>query len=139
MRIHDSNQRRRPLRVAAEILRELPEILRALDDLPKDVLISVSDVEVSEDLSFAKVFFTVLGEADSRHITDIARALNAHKGTVRHEIAQRMPMRQHPEFRFVYDPTPLRAARIEELLKQVRKESSDQAPPDSAEDSSDVS
>lgn len=139
MRIHDSNKRRRPLRVAAEILRELPEILRSLDNLPEDVLISVSEVEVSDDLSYAKVFFTVLGEADPQRINKISRALNAHKGAVRHEIAQRMPMRQHPEFRFIYDSTPLHAARIEELLKQIHEESSDEAPPRPPEDAGDVS
>ncbi|MDD5088287.1 MAG: 30S ribosome-binding factor RbfA [bacterium] len=123
MRIHDSNQRRRPLRIAAEILRDLPEILRALDALPGDALVSVSDVEVSDDLSYAKVFFTVLGECDERRIIEITRVLNSQKGAVRHEIAQRLPMRQHPEFRFIYDATPLRAARIEELLKQIHRES----------------
>ena len=137
MRIHDSNQRRRPLRVAAEILRDMPDILRALDVCPQDVLISVSEVEVSDDLSYAKVFFTVLGECDSRRIDEITRVLNSHKGAVRHEIAQRMPMRQHPEFRFIYDSTPLHAARIEELLKQIHEPPSDVPP--SPEDAGDVS
>lgn len=123
MRIRDSNKRRRPLRIAAEILRDIPGILRSLDVFPDDVLISVSEVEVSDDLSHAKVFFTILGDCDSRRIDEITRILNSHKGAVRHEIAQRMTMRQHPEFRFVYDSTPLHAARIEELLKQIHRES----------------
>ncbi|MBU0508446.1 30S ribosome-binding factor RbfA [bacterium] len=122
MRIQNSPKGRRPLRVAAEILREISGIVRDHVNLPDDVLISISDVEVSDDLSYAKVFFTVLGEQDERQISQITRALNAHRGTVRHEIAQRMVMRQHPEFRFFYDPTPLRAARIEELLRQARRE-----------------
>ena len=112
---------KRPLRVAAEILREVPGILRAHVELPDGVVVSVTDVEVSDDLSYAKIFFSVYGEHEKTTALRIEQLLNAKKGVVRHEIAQRMVMRQHPEIRFIYDETPARAARIEELLKQVRE------------------
>jgi len=118
---------KRPLRVAAEILREMPGILRAQVNLPDGVVVSITDVEVSDDLSYAKIFFSVYGEHEKAAALRIEQLLNAKKGVVRHEIAQRMVMRQHPEIRFIYDETPARAARIEELLKQVRES----RPPDS--------
>ncbi len=115
---------KRPLRIAAEILRDMPGILRAHVELPGNVVLSVTDVEVSDDLSYAKVFFSVYGEHEKQTAQHIEQLLNAKKGVVRHEIAQRLVMRQHPEIRFIYDDTPARAARIEELLKQVREGSS---------------
>jgi len=118
-----SGKRIRPRRVAAEILRDMPDILRRHIELPAEVMVSITDVEVSEDLSFAKVFFSLLGPHEAEMADTVARLMNAKKGVVRHEIAQRMVMRQHPDLRFVYDASPARAARIEELLKQVREQS----------------
>jgi len=123
MRKHDPGKNIRPLRVAAEIMRDMPSILRERIEMPFDVMISVTDVEVSDDLSYAKIFFSILGgEAEADIPQRVQQHLNAHKGVVRHELAQRLVMRQHPEVRFIYDATPARAARIEELLKQVRGE-----------------
>jgi ribosome-binding factor A len=122
---------KRPLRIAAEILREIPEILRARVEMPEGIIVSITDVEVSDDLSYARIFFSVYGEHEKASGRDIEQFLNSKKGIVRHEIAGRMVMRQHPEIRFIYDETPARAARIEELLKQVRESS----PPEGGEQS----
>jgi ribosome-binding factor A len=116
-----SKGRKRPLRIAAEILREVPGILRAHVEMPEGVMVSVTEVEVSDDLCFARIFFSVYGEHEERTGIVVERLLNSKKGVVRHEIAQRLIMRQHPEIRFIYDETPARAARIEELLKQARE------------------
>jgi len=124
MRLPDSAKGKRPKRVAAEILRDLPEILRKCVDLPTDVMVSVTGVEVTGDLSFARIFFSVIGDHEARIATALERLLNSKKGIVRHELAQRLVMRQHPDLRFVYDSTPARAARIEELFKQIHEESS---------------
>ncbi|HEY3294252.1 MAG TPA: 30S ribosome-binding factor RbfA [bacterium] len=115
------NGKKRPLRIAAEILRDLPEILRAQVDLPDGVMVSITDVEVNDDLTTAKIFFSVFGGDETRTGPYVQKLLNARKGAVRHEIAQRLVMRQHPEVRFIYDETPARAAHIEELLKKARE------------------
>ncbi|MFZ5432723.1 MAG: 30S ribosome-binding factor RbfA [Calditrichota bacterium] len=120
MQRSNSIKGRRPLRVAAEILREIPEIIRKHVELPDNLFVSIADVTVSDDLSFAKIYFTILGEPDEKQVSRVSHLLNAHKGTVRHEIAQRMVMRQHPDLKFIYDPTPVRAARIEQLLREIR-------------------
>jgi ribosome-binding factor A len=114
--------------VAAEILRELPGILRTHMEFPAGVMVSVTDVEVSEDLTYCRVYFSVFGEHEERSGHSVEHYLNSKKGVVRHEISQRLVMRQHPEIRFIYDETPARAARIEELLKQVNE-----TPPPDAE------
>ena len=130
MRIPDASKSKRPLRIAAEILRNVPEILRKHVVLPPNMIVSVTDVEVSDDLSFARVFFSVIGTHESATAMSIEKLLNAKRNIVRHELTQLLVMRQHPEIRFSYDSTPASAARIEELLKQVRE-----APPGSGGDS----
>jgi ribosome-binding factor A len=123
LRLPGSSGRKRPLRIAAEILRDLPEILRANVELPGGILLTITDVEVNDDLSFARVFFSVVGGVEEQTALAVAELLNSRKGVIRHEIAQRLVMRQHPDLRFVHDPTPARVARIEELLRQARDSS----------------
>jgi ribosome-binding factor A len=123
LHLQDPGKNKRPLRIAAEILRDLPGILRKFIELPEGVIVSLTDVEVSDDLSFAKIFFSVIGDHEDQQGPVVEKILNARKGVVRHEIAQRIVMRQHPDLRFIYDSTPAQAARIEELLKQVRDQS----------------
>jgi ribosome-binding factor A len=123
MRVPDTSKKgKRPQRVAAEILRDLPGILRAHVELPQYAMVSITDVEVSDDLSFASVYFSVIGEHEAELAHRVEQELNAKKGVVRHELAQRLVMRQHPDIRFHHDATPARAARIEELLRQVREQ-----------------
>jgi ribosome-binding factor A len=112
---------RRPLRIAAEILRDLPGIIRRIVEVPEGALISITDVVVSDDLSHAKIFFSVVGEAEQQLGKQLEKTLNDHRPAIRHEIAQRLVMRQHPELHFIYDTTPARAARIEMLLNQARQ------------------
>lgn len=110
---------RRPLRIAAELEREMPELIRIIAELPRDTFLTVTSVEVTSDLSLAKVFFSLIGAQEGNGV-EIERKLNEKRGEFRKAISQRLIMRQHPEIRFSYDDTPRKAARIEELLKQVR-------------------
>ena len=113
----------RPLRIGAEIRRDLPDILRKIVRLPAGVLLSVTGVEVTADLSQARVYFSVLGPHERRSAVELEHELNRKRGAIRSEIARRLIMRQHPEVKFVYDETPARAARIESLLNQIQKDS----------------
>ncbi len=109
---------RRPLRLGAELEREMPGMIRDIATIPNDMILSVTGVTVSEDLSMAQVFFSVIGSETSGE--SVERHLNKLRGKFRTAIAKRFVMRQHPEVRFNYDRTPAKAARIEELLKQAR-------------------
>jgi len=117
----NNDGKRRPLRLGAEFERVMPELIRDLTDFSPSVMITVTGVTVSPDLSLAQVFFSVIGaNADGKAIED---ELNRLRGKFRSEIAQRFVMRQHPEIKFHHDETPARAARIEALLKEARGES----------------
>jgi ribosome-binding factor A len=98
--------------------REVAEILQSRVRDPRvSAMVSVTDVEVTQDLSFARVFVTVLGPEAERQAT--FEALQHAAGFVRHELAEPLGLREVPELRFVYDESLERGARVEDLLKRL--------------------
>jgi ribosome-binding factor A len=108
----------RPERVAETIKREMADILASrLRDPRLGGMISVTDVEVTPDLSLARIFVSVLAPDDAR---DRALEALAHSaGFVRHELAPRLGLREVPEIRFLLDTSIQRGARVEELLRRI--------------------
>lgn len=94
-------------------------ILRKLKD-PRLGFITVTDVELSDDLRIAKVFVSVL-KAEDKEIT--LQILNEAKGFVRSEIAKRLRIKIIPNFEFLFDESIERGFRIDTLLKQIKKDS----------------
>lgn len=100
--------------------RELSLILQRDFKDPHLGFVTVTDVEVSNDLSFGKVFCTVLGdEADKRRSL---RVLNKARGFLRGEVGRRLHLREAPELIFKYDSSVERGLRIEQILEQIREE-----------------
>ena len=111
----------RPEKVAHLMRREVAEILqRHVRDPRVSAMVSVTDVEVTKDLSFARVFVTILGPVAERAAT--FEALKHAAGFVRHELGGRLGLREVPEVRFVYDESLDRGARVEELLKRIHED-----------------
>lgn len=103
-------------RVAGEIRRELALLIqRELKD-PAVGFISVSDVEVSRDLSHAKVFITVFEESTAR---DSIKALNKAAGFLRGGLGQRMRMRSVPQLHFHHDSSVETGQRMDQLIQQA--------------------
>ncbi|MEN2986636.1 MAG: 30S ribosome-binding factor RbfA [Thermodesulfovibrionaceae bacterium] len=94
-------------------------ILRKLKD-PRLGFITVTDVELSEDLKVAKVFVSVL-KTEEKDIT--LKILNEAKGFVRNEIAKRLHIKVIPTFEFLLDESIERGFRIDALLREIRKTS----------------
>src|SRR5207249_6379391 len=114
----DAPVRIRPEKVAHLMRREVAEILQErLRDPRVSAMVSVTDVEVTNDLSFAKVFVSIMGDAAERAST--LEALAHAAGFVRHELGPRLGLREVPEIRFVHDESLDRGARVEELLKRI--------------------
>jgi ribosome-binding factor A len=100
--------------------REVAEILqRRLRDPRVSAMVSVTDVEVTNDLSFARVFVSIMGKPEEREATLLALLHAA--GFVRHELSPRLGLREVPEIRFVHDESLDRGARVEELLKRLHE------------------
>lgn len=105
-------------KINESVSREITDILRSVKD-PRvsGAFISVTGVSVSNDLSFAKVYYSVLGtNANDR---DIAKGLDSASGYIRSELAARLNLRVTPKLSFVKDNTAERAMRISDILKNI--------------------
>ena len=110
----------RPERVAERMKREIAVILaRELRDPRLSSLVSVTDVEVTQDLSFARVFVSVLEGGLSRQ--QALEGLGHAAGFIRHQLAPRLGLREVPELRFVHDDSIERGARVEEILRKLER------------------
>jgi len=110
---------RRTSRVGESVRDALVEVFRQeLKDLSLG-LISITSVEVSPDMHFARVFISGLDEKETR---DMVRELQQRQGFIRSQLGKRIHLRSTPELDFKFDETTMRAGRIEELLADISKE-----------------
>lgn len=107
---------RRTSRVGENVRDALSEVLRR--DI-SDVQIgwsSISEVEVSPDLHYAKVYMTGLKEEETKADVEVLRKLAP---KIRHFLGKRLKLKYTPELDFRYDETAMKALRIETLLRNV--------------------
>lgn len=110
---------RRMARINELLLQEISTFVVERQD-PEIGFVTFTGVQVSPDLAQGQVFYSVLGDEDTRART--AHALNH----LRHELMQHMrrleSLRRLPILTFVYDDTPARAARVGELIEHLHQE-----------------
>ncbi len=110
----------RPERVAHLMQQEIADILRSRVRDPRvSRWVSVTGVEVTNDLSSAKVFVSVLPGGEERERT--LRALDGAAGFVRRELAPRLGLREVPELHFRLDASIEQGARVQELLRKLER------------------
>lgn len=106
-------------RVGQQIQKEIALILqRELKD-PRVGMLTVSAVEVSRDLSYAKVFVTSLQGSDADKAKLILQILSEASGFIRSLLGKRIRARIVPELRFVIDTSLIEGMRISNLVDQV--------------------
>jgi len=101
-------------RVADQIQRELAVLLRDEVKDPRVGRITVTSVEVSADLSHAKVFFTHL--AGREHAEETVHALQRTAGFLRTELSHRLKLYSVPQLHFAYDDSIETGMRISQLI-----------------------
>jgi ribosome-binding factor A len=103
-------------RINDEVKKELSVILREVKD-PRisDAFISITSVEVSGDLKFAKVYYSAM-MGDKK---EVAKGLKSSAGFIRREIARRLNLRMTPEFSFYEDHSIEHGAKISKLLNGI--------------------
>ena len=107
---------RRQQRLNQLLRDEIDKLIRyETDDPLLATMISVTDVEVTQDLQKAKVFVSFLDDA---HEPEIMKRLRRAARFFRREIAERINLRHTPELEFVYDPSIARGARVLALLRE---------------------
>ena len=103
-------------RINEDMQRELPQIIRTVKD-PRvnSGFVTVTHCEVSGDLKYAKIYFSVLnGDAG-----EVKKGLVSAKGYIRREIAERLNMRNTPELSFISDDSIEQGDRISKILNDM--------------------
>lgn len=109
-------------RLSQHMKKEMAVILqREIKDPRLHSMITVSDVEVSRDLSHAKVFVTFLGLADDK-VEENLKILNDAAGFVRSLIGKRIQTRIVPHIRFAFDESLNEGIRMANLVSTARAE-----------------
>ena len=83
---------------------------------PNIKFVTITAVDTTSDLSYAKVYFTTLGEKQ-----ETIKALKSAKGFIRNELKQKVELRNIPELEFVYDESIEYGRRIEEKIKEIHE------------------
>lgn len=109
----------RARRLGDRIREELAEVLRREAADPRLALVTVTEVEVDRDFSYATVFLTTAEPDRSRE--EILQAFTRAGGFLRRELTARIPLRIFPRLRFRWDASPDQAARIEDLLADLHR------------------
>ncbi len=106
-------------KVESLLKREITEIVTGDDikDPRIDKMLSVTDVSVSRDLRYAKIYISYYGDRNThKRIVD---ALNHASGFIRNILGKRLKLRVIPELRFILDESIERGFRIISKLKEV--------------------
>jgi ribosome-binding factor A len=108
-------------RVGEEIAHEINAMLAGeLKDPRLEGMVVVSEVRVQPDMKHARVFVHARGTDKEQN--DAIKALEHAAGYIRSEIIERLQLRRLPDLHFALDLTQERAERIEQLLKEVKKD-----------------
>ncbi len=103
-------------RIESNMIKEISYIL-ANEVKDKDIkFVTITDCRVTNDLSYAKVYYTVLN-MDKKQET--AKALKNASGFIRKELMDRMDIRYTPELEFIFDESIEYGKKIENILEEI--------------------
>ncbi len=105
-------------RIESDIIKYLSNILYTETDDEFLKTITLTDIEVSKDLSYAKVYFTTLAAMEHK---DAEKEMNEAAPFLRGRLAQHIEIRNIPELKFIYDGTIEYATKIERIIKDLNK------------------
>ena len=108
-------------RVRKALMREIADILQKdIRDSRITGLVSIMDVEVSHDNSFAKVYYSIFG-GDDEQKEKTKEAIEKHTPQIRYEIGKRIRLRLTPELRFIFDDSIERGTKVTEILNKISR------------------
>ena len=106
-------------RVAEQIKKELSQLIQTELKDPRIGFVTVTGVDLTNDLSQAKVYLSVLGDEEQKEGS--LKALEKGKGYLRSELGKRIQLRHTPELIFKFDESIEYGSRIEKLLGDLDK------------------
>lgn len=106
-------------RVAQELQKEIAIILQREVKDPRVGMVTVSDVEISRDLAYAKVFVTFLFDSDPDAVKAGLQGLEKATPYIRSLLGKAMRLRIVPELKFMYDQSLVEGMRMSNLVTQT--------------------
>jgi len=119
---------KRATRVADQIRMEVADIIMRKTKDPRVASVTVTDVEITNDLRLARVFVTTLLNAEQEH--DAFAGLNKASGFIRSELGRRLNLRYTPEIVFQKDVSGPRGDRLLSILDHLDEERKKDVKPD---------
>ncbi len=111
---------KRATRVADQIRMEVADIIMRKTKDPRVGAVTVTDVEITNDLRLARVFVTTM--LDAEHERDAFAGLDKASGFIRSELGRRLNLRYTPELVFQKDTSGPRGDRILSILDHLDEE-----------------
>ena len=105
-------------RINEEIQRELATLIRSVKDPRVTGMITITAVETTPDLRYAKVFVSMLDKSDAQ---EVIKGLKSAAGYLRRELGHALNLRYTPELSFVADDSMAQGAHILELIEKLPK------------------
>ncbi|WMM26579.1 30S ribosome-binding factor RbfA [Tissierella sp. MB52-C2] len=111
-------------RISEEVKKVVSELIyNGLKDPRVNSLTTVTKVEVTRDLRYAKIYVSVFGDKEEKENT--IKGLESAKGFIRKEISSKVDLRYTPEPIFVLDESIEHGIYMSKLIKDVNKDSKD--------------
>ncbi|MCM8790868.1 MAG: 30S ribosome-binding factor RbfA [Candidatus Omnitrophica bacterium] len=110
----------RPERVREAIRQEVSKIVHDEIKDPRLGFITITGVELTKDLRYARIYFSVLGEEKDKQLA--LKGLKSAKGYIKSLLGDRIKIKFMPEIEFKIDKTLERTQRVYDILDKIRKE-----------------
>jgi ribosome-binding factor A len=110
----------RASRVSDLVKREVADLLMRRVKDPRVKAITITGVDVSRDLRYAKVYVSLIG--DEKDIRLAQAGLDSAKGFIKREIGLRLELKHVPDIVFKHDPSLEEGSRMEKLLQKIKED-----------------
>ena len=106
-------------RIASQIAKEVSNILQTEYRDYNFKTVTITGAEVTSDLSFAKVYFTIINDDEKEKVL---KEINEASGFIRKELADKIEVRHIPKITFLYDESIEYGNNIEKIIKKIHEE-----------------
>ena len=107
-------------RIRKTLMKEIADIIqKELKDSRIHGIVSITDIEIAHDNSFAKVYYSVFASDEEKKTT--INAITENTSKIRYEVGKRIRLRLTPELRFIPDDSLERGANVTALINKISK------------------
>ncbi len=118
-------QFKRSQRVGSQMLRDVQSLLEQECAANLEAMVTFTDVSVTDDLRYARIYYSVLGNEEQK--TKTARYFEKVRKRIQSQMGRLLSIKATPEISFHFDPSIERGMRIEKLLNEISENNDDRS------------